>query len=152
MRVLKRLAVAVVLIVVLGGLAFGYALVQAIQAGAWLDSEIAALSKNWDAKILAREWASSMSPGELANLQAGFEPMRQGHLRSITSAACTFGPHLEVGGDDSGLRSECVVWATFDEGVVRFDVELSGRSSKWQIRDFEAQSDDQSNQDADNGI
>ncbi len=129
MRVLKLFG----FVAVLFALAAGYMFLMAYQSGLWLDREFAELSRGWNADVILRHAdGSSQGPGFSRRLQGVLNDLKRVHLEKATAAACTHGPEFVQGGR-LDLRSRCILWARFDKGVVRFEVELKGFWTDWKI-------------------
>ncbi len=110
-----------------------YMFLSAYRSGLWLDHEFAELSQNWDAAVVLRNVPGTGSSPE--GLQTALNDLKHARLEQITPAACTHGFNADRK-DGFDLRSQCLIWAKFDTGVVRFEVELKRIQGQWKYTGF----------------
>jgi hypothetical protein len=133
MRVLKWFALLGVSV----ALVAGYMFISAYESAQWLDQDFARRSRGWTEKVTVADAQSSTDGSGGKDAQAAAGNLRRPRLKSITPATCTYGPEVGWKGEEWALRSHCVLWATSDKAMLRFDFELSGFWKEWTVTEMD---------------
>lgn len=119
-------------------LCFAYMYVSAYRSGLWLDVQFHELGKEWNAEVLLRNIRLTGSKETPEGLQGGLDLFKTLQLKDTSRAACTHGLKFEPTESRPHLRSQCIVFTRFSNGVThQWEFELSGFWDHWQITGFE---------------
>ncbi len=130
MRIFKWIGIACVPVIFV----VAYMFLSAYRSGLWLDHEFAELSQNWDAAVVLRNTRTTGNPSD-DSLQTALNDFKQARLEQVTPAACSHGFKADTQ-EGFDLRSQCLIWARFDKGGVRFEVELKRIQGQWKYTGF----------------